>query len=118
MGYSVSEETLDRLGSYWQDSSLNLSWSSVFVLPQWLGAWWQTFGKGADLYLRSFRRQKELVGLAPLRIKDATAESRVVVSGAENLKSPNPLLPPARQALLEPYQLPGDALAELGDGVA
>jgi CelD/BcsL family acetyltransferase involved in cellulose biosynthesis len=73
MSYSVSEETFDSLDSYWRDSSLNLNWSSVFVLPPWLRVWWQTFGTGDELYLRSLRQGKELLGLAPLRIKGGTA---------------------------------------------
>lgn len=73
MGHSVSEETFESLESYRRDSSLNLNWSSVFVLPQWLQVWWQAFGNGNELYLRSFRRQKDIIGLAPLRIKDGTA---------------------------------------------
>lgn len=73
MGYSAGEETFDSLEVYWRDSGLGLKWSSVFVLPPWLRVWWQSFGYGNELYLRSFRRQTELIGLAPLRIKDGTA---------------------------------------------
>lgn len=73
MGYDVSEETFASLNAFWQDSSLNLNWSSVFVLPVWLKAWWQTFGEASGLYLRSVRQGQELIGLAPLRLKDGAA---------------------------------------------
>lgn len=72
MGYRASEETFASLEDYWHDSNLNLNWNSVFVLPPWLRAWWQSFGAGNELYLRSFRSGKELTGIAPLRIKNNT----------------------------------------------
>lgn len=73
MGYHISEETFENLEGYWHDASLNLHWGSVFVLPPWLRAWWQTFGEGNQLYLRSFRDDDRLLGIAPLRIKDGIA---------------------------------------------
>ncbi|RJQ39161.1 MAG: GNAT family N-acetyltransferase [Dehalococcoidia bacterium] len=74
MGYnSTGRETFASFEGYWHDASLNLDWSSVFVLPPWLRVWWQVFGEGNELYLRSFRDDKGLLGLAPLRIKDKTA---------------------------------------------
>jgi len=73
MSYSVSEETFDSLDKYWQDSNLKLNWSSIFVLPAWLSVWWQVFNDGAELYLRAVRQEKELIGLAPLQVKNGTA---------------------------------------------
>lgn len=73
MSYSVSEESFDSLDDYWRDSSLNLNWSSIFVLPVWLRAWWQTFGEEDELWLRGVRQGKELIGLAPLRVRNGTA---------------------------------------------
>ncbi len=73
MGYTITQESFDSLSSYWNDSRHNLNWGSVFVLPAWLRVWWQTFGAGAELYLRAARQGKKIIGIAPLLIRDKTA---------------------------------------------
>lgn len=72
MGYIFAEESFASLSSYWTDSKHNLIWNSVFVLPVWLKAWCQEFGSGAELYLRTVRQGEQIIGVAPLLIKDST----------------------------------------------
>ena len=73
MGYTVSEESFDSLYSCRADSRHNLNWSSIFILPVWLQTWWQVFGSGAELHLRSVRQGERIIGIAPLMIKQKTA---------------------------------------------
>ncbi len=73
MSYSVNEESLDNLSAYWTDSRQNLSWPSVFILPAWLKVWWQVFGEGNELFVRAVRRGENIIGIAPLRVKEETA---------------------------------------------
>ncbi|MFC2045105.1 GNAT family N-acetyltransferase [Chloroflexota bacterium] len=73
MRHSITEETFSTLSSYWTDPKQNLNWSSVFILPAWLKAWWQEFGTAADLYLRAINQDGEIIGIAPLMLKNNTA---------------------------------------------
>ncbi|MFC1971475.1 GNAT family N-acetyltransferase [Chloroflexota bacterium] len=72
MRYTVTEENLANLGSYWTDAKYQLNWSSVFVCPGWLQVWWQVFGSGAELFLRAVRQSEEIIGIAPLLIQEQT----------------------------------------------
>ncbi len=72
MSYTVTEESLNNLSSYWSDSSYNLNWASVFVSPDWLQVWWQVFGSGAELFLRAVRQAENIIGIAPLLVKEKT----------------------------------------------
>ncbi len=73
MSYSITEESFISLSSYWKDPNLNLNWASPFVLPVWMEVWWQTFRADAELYLRAVRQDGEIIGIAPLMVKDKTA---------------------------------------------
>ena len=73
MSYSVIEDNLDGLKFYQADSQQKLHWPSVFVLPDWMQAWWQVFGAGAEMRVRTVREGDKVIGIAPLMVKDETA---------------------------------------------
>ncbi|HJX12908.1 MAG TPA: GNAT family N-acetyltransferase [Dehalococcoidales bacterium] len=73
MRSAVTGESLDSLDSYLADSRSELKWPSVFVLPAWLRVWWQVFGKGSEMFLRTVRQGDRVIGIAPLRVTDGTA---------------------------------------------
>jgi CelD/BcsL family acetyltransferase involved in cellulose biosynthesis len=73
MSYTISAESFDSLESSWQDLKQRLRWDIPFMLPGWLRVWWQAFGAGSELHLRSVRAGKDVIGIAPLRIKDGVA---------------------------------------------
>jgi CelD/BcsL family acetyltransferase involved in cellulose biosynthesis len=73
MRYTVTEESLTNLGTYWSDSRDNLNWASVFVAPGWFQVWWQIFGSGAELFLRGVWQGQNIIGIAPLLIEGKTA---------------------------------------------
>ncbi len=70
---TITEESFGSLTSYWAEAGHNLRWGSVFILPAWLRVWWQTFGSGAELYLRAVWQGEKIIGIAPLLIRDKTA---------------------------------------------
>jgi len=70
---TITEESFASLTSYWTEAKHNLRWNSVFILPGWLRVWWQTFGSGAELYLRAVRQKDKIIGIAPLLIREGTA---------------------------------------------
>ncbi len=73
MSYTVSEDDLDSLNSYWTDSTQTLDWPSVFVLPAWMRVWWQIFGSGAEPCIRTIRQGEKIIGIAPLMVKGEVA---------------------------------------------
>jgi len=70
---SVTLESFDSLVSSWPDLRQRLRWPSVFVLPCWLGVWWQEFGAGAELYLAAVRQGDSVIGIVPLLVQGRDA---------------------------------------------
>ena len=50
--------------------------SSVFLTPEWLGAWWGAFGGGLQMHLVAVRDGGRLVGLAPLAMGEVSTFGR------------------------------------------
>ncbi len=73
MRYIITQDSFSSLSSYWADSRYNLNWGSIFVLPAWLNVWWQEFGTGAELYLGAVRQDNEVIGIAPLLVREGKA---------------------------------------------
>jgi CelD/BcsL family acetyltransferase involved in cellulose biosynthesis len=49
-----------------------MSWNCLFVLPEWLKVWWAEFGKDGTLDILSVGNQKDVIGLAPLQVKESS----------------------------------------------
>ena len=73
MSYTITQESFDSLASCWTDPRQRLGWNSIFVLPVWLKVWWQAFGLGAKLYLGAVRQKEQIIGIAPLQIREGKA---------------------------------------------
>ena len=73
MSYTVKRESFDSLASYWAIPSHSLRWNSPFVLPAWLKVWWQELGTGAELHLNTIRQEEEVIGIAPLQMREGKA---------------------------------------------
>jgi CelD/BcsL family acetyltransferase involved in cellulose biosynthesis len=71
--YTVTQETFDSLRDHWQNPQHSLKWDCLFVLPGWLKAWWDQFAAHQKACLRALWHQDELIGIAPLMVKDKTA---------------------------------------------
>ena len=73
MSHTIAVESLDEVISSWDRLRHSLRWSSVFVLPAWLKAWWEAFGGDNRLYLRTLRDGQGVIGFAPLMVNNDTA---------------------------------------------
>lgn len=73
MNYTIFDNNIADLNAYRTDSKQKLNWSSVFVLPDWMQVWWQVFGAGNVMHIQTVSNGDEIIGIAPLMLKDKTA---------------------------------------------
>ncbi len=73
MSINLTPLTFDELIANWSTYRKSFDAPHPFVLPEWLDAWWGSFGRGEELYLRAVARDGEIIGIAPLRLKDGSA---------------------------------------------
>ncbi len=69
---NVTEESFASLTALWKSPN-RLDWNSIFVLPAWMQAWWQEFGRSEKPYFLNIKQGEETVGIAPLLIKGKNA---------------------------------------------
>jgi CelD/BcsL family acetyltransferase involved in cellulose biosynthesis len=69
MALSVSVENPDSLFKYWNDKSHGLGWDCLFILPPWLRAWLDVFGRGLTPNVCVVRGGGQIVGIAPLAVE-------------------------------------------------
>lgn len=72
MSYTVKQESFADIAQYANPGN-TLAWNLIFTLPQWLAAWWQSFGSGAELHLTAVWLDSKIIGIAPLQLKKQTA---------------------------------------------
>jgi len=73
MSYTLTVESLDGIVSSWDKLRHCLKWGSIFILPIWLKVWWEVFGGGEELYLRTLRQGEKIIGFAPLMVSKEVA---------------------------------------------
>jgi CelD/BcsL family acetyltransferase involved in cellulose biosynthesis len=73
MEHKVARGSIESLHSIRRDARSLLRWEPVFVLPQWLEAWWNAFGSGAEQYVCTVAEDGDVIGIAPLMVRDGTA---------------------------------------------
>ena len=73
MNCRVTPGNLDSLYPIRRDPRSRLLWGSVFVLPQWLESWWREFGAGAEQNVCIVEEDGDVIGVAPLMVRDGTA---------------------------------------------
>jgi CelD/BcsL family acetyltransferase involved in cellulose biosynthesis len=92
--YTVAAETFNTITSYRCNQTPPLNWDCLFVIPEWLNAWRQSFGLDSELYIRSIHEEGEMIGIAPLRVRGDEAyfigdievcdyQDFIIVSGKE-----------------------------------
>ena len=69
----VLEENFSSLHSYYKKRNNKLRWSSLFILPSWMETWWEEFGSGFDLLLLTIHHENQVIGIAPLKVREKTA---------------------------------------------
>jgi CelD/BcsL family acetyltransferase involved in cellulose biosynthesis len=73
MSYIVSQDSLEGLSARWTDPKQKLDWPCVFVLPAWMSVWTESFGGGAPLFVRTVLQDGDIVGIAPLMLREGAA---------------------------------------------
>lgn len=73
MSYTATAETPESIKAYQSDTSLDIHWPSVFVLPAWLRTWREVFGTGREILLTAIKNDGEVAGIAPLMKEGDTA---------------------------------------------
>jgi hypothetical protein len=69
----VSPENFSSLYSYYQKSDSGLRWEPLFVIPTWLQTWWDVLGSGFTLQLLAIYKDNQIIGIAPLKVKEKIA---------------------------------------------
>ncbi len=69
----IIREDFESLRACWNDSKNNLYWPHIFLLPDWLTAWFDIFGDGATPFIFSVRQGNDRVGIAPLQVRNQVA---------------------------------------------
>ena len=70
---TITRENFDSLSALYSNANSSLNWNLVFTLPGWLKVWWQNFGSGAELYIKAINLGDQIVGIAPLQIRQNVA---------------------------------------------
>ena len=73
---AILEEPLESLVSRWPESRGMLPWDLPFVLPPWLKAWWDAFGRGWEPRVLTVVSNGRTIGIAPMRIRGQ--EARII----------------------------------------
>ncbi len=73
MSTTFTPLTFDELKANWLTFREKITAPHPFVLPEWLEAWWESFGGTDTLHLAAVDSDGETIGIAPLRITESTA---------------------------------------------
>lgn len=73
MSYSIKQISFSDIASYFSSPGYALKWEPIFIMPQWLNAWWESFGSGSELYATAVWEDNRIIGIAPLRLDGQTA---------------------------------------------
>lgn len=69
MNYTVTEESLDWLERYWHETSSDLVWEPLFMLPPWLKVWQRNFAPEENPTVFVVKELDKIIGVVPLLIK-------------------------------------------------
>ncbi len=70
MTLEARAETFESLAAEWDDLFGRASHPHIFLSYTWQRVWWDRFSGTADLHLLAFRRNGDLVAIAPLMLQD------------------------------------------------
>ena len=70
MTYSVRLEDFESIGDEWERVLPQCRTNTIFVTPRWQNVWWRRFGEGWQLSILSVRDDGDLIGIAPLMIRE------------------------------------------------
>jgi len=73
MNYAITSESLELLEQYRQNDALKIRWEPLFLLPGWLQTWQECFALTEKTQIMVIRENDQIIGIAPLLIKDNIA---------------------------------------------
>ena len=69
MPITVQTNDFESIEKEWEEILPRTKANTIFVTPWWQKVWWSHFGEGAELLILSVRDGDELIGVAPLMMK-------------------------------------------------
>lgn len=69
----INEISLKQLEEVWRKCGHHWLDAGPFVTPAWMKAWWQCLGGEDELLLLQVEKDREVLGIAPLLVRDQTA---------------------------------------------
>ena len=72
MDLQYTLETFSSMSSEWPKLQEKSPVSPIFSSLEWSKTWWQHFSSGAKLHLTALKKQEQVLGIAPLMIKNNT----------------------------------------------
>ena len=69
MPFTVQVNDFESIEKEWEEILPRTKANTIFVTPWWQKVWWSHFGEGSELLILSVRDGDELIGVAPLMIK-------------------------------------------------
>ena len=72
MSYFVKEEDFESIQGEWEGILSSCPANTIFLTPSWQRIWWGHFSDGAFLQVMSVRNGDEVLGVAPLMLKDGS----------------------------------------------
>jgi CelD/BcsL family acetyltransferase involved in cellulose biosynthesis len=71
MTFTIQTKSFDEIAAIYKDSRQHLRWTFPFILPAWMQVWWESFGTGNEMFIRTVMEDNIIIGIAPLMKKDA-----------------------------------------------
>ena len=101
-------EGFEAIHDAWEGLLPLCSTNTIFVTPRWQSIWWRHFGAGAELHMLSVSDGDELLGIAPLMLRDGVVS---FLGGTDLFDYHDFLVRRGSEAVF--YDLVWDYLAEL-----
>ena len=70
---SADRITLSELKTIYTEVGDGLDWTSPFVTPPWLEAWYQSFAQNEELLVLQISAERKVLGIAPLMVEGRVA---------------------------------------------
>ncbi len=70
MVYVTKSNNFEEIRLEWEALLPHCSTNTIFLTPKWQSVWWKHFGAGFELCIITVQDENEILGIAPLMLKD------------------------------------------------